>query len=158
MLSEYLEVVLDYGRKNSNRMIQKLLKAMRKIKFDAIAFRGVSGSLMAPILAYKLKKGLIVVRKGNESTHSSYVVEGTIDNRHTKYVIVDDLILTGETIENIMSEIDKEVDNHFFVDGRMKCVGVFLYAQNKMGLKKSGMSDEDLEKLSKKVPIFALGL
>lgn len=94
------------------------VKFLKTKDFDAIAFRGLSGSLFAPILALRLKKTLLAVRKGEDS-HSSQMVEG--DFAAKRYIIVDDFIAGGSTVYNIMKEIHSELK------GRAECVGFFGY-------------------------------
>lgn len=68
--------------------------------FEAIAFRGLSGSLVAPIIAFHLKKSMIAVRK--EPSHSGYKAEGS---DCTGYLIVDDFASSGTTIWEIIKQI-----------------------------------------------------
>ena len=87
--------------------VKKMVTVLRKrIKkgddFDAIAVRGLSGTLIAPVLALKLKKTLLVVRKG-EDCHSSQTVEGDYGAR--SYVIVDDFVSSGRTVRAITEEL-----------------------------------------------------
>ena len=83
----------------------------------SIAFRGMSGAVIAPIVAHELDLGLIVVRKPNDSSHSENRVEG---ERHKPYVIVDDFVSTGTTVLAIIEAIE---------DSGMgqSCLGVILY-------------------------------
>ncbi len=103
-----------------NPIVRRCVKRIKAsgIEFDAIAFRGMSGAVIAPVLAAKLKKGLIAVRKSDENTHSYVKVEGLRDAR---YLIVDDFVDSGHTIKTIIKEI-KEWDN-----GKGVCVGLLLY-------------------------------
>lgn len=89
--------------------------------FDAIAFRGVSGALVAPIVAYLLKKDVLVVRKPrtDETSHSYLTVEGT-DAAAPRYLIVDDLIATGKTVDAI-------IDAVYQSRSKAECVGVYCY-------------------------------
>ena len=70
--------------------------------FKVIAVRGVSGLLFGSILAYRMNKGLVVVRKPGESTHSGMVVEGCFPDVGEGWVIVDDLVATGGTVAEII--------------------------------------------------------
>lgn len=97
------------------------VKSVKSLTFRSIAFRGVSGALVAPIVAVRLKKGLIVVRK-RESQHSTYLVEGHRLIGPQKYIIIDDFPSTGDTIKEIMKEIKA---NH---NQSAKCVGVYFYS------------------------------
>lgn len=70
-------------------------------KFQAIAFRGMSGCLVAPWVAAKLKKHMLMVRKGK--SHSTNLVEGelTVDS----YIILDDFMDSGNTVKQIVNRI-----------------------------------------------------
>lgn len=82
--------------------------------FQAIAFRGMSGALIAPTVAMLTDKTLIMVRKG-ESTHSVLMVEG--DKAADKYVIVDDFIFSGETVAEILRQVR-------VFNPKAQCIGV----------------------------------
>lgn len=86
--------------------------------FDAIAFSGMSGAIMAPMIAMALKKPLIMVRKDTSNCHSKRKVEGAYDAG--TYIIVDDLVCSGDTCKRIYDSI-KEVNANAI------CVGVYVY-------------------------------
>lgn len=80
--------------------------SIHQSEFDAIAFRGVSGAVIAPILAWELDKVLIPVRKfwDEEDSHAYATVEGDgwlYADRAPRVVIVDDFISSGTTINTI---------------------------------------------------------
>ncbi len=112
-------------------------------RFDAIAFAGMSGAIIAPMVAYKLNKPLIVVRKESDTSisgnsHSSRMVEGCIFAR--TYLIIDDFIDTGNTIKRIIDQIKVAAENKKYlvpsyilenpnyVPYVPKCVGVYCYS------------------------------
>ncbi len=66
--------------------VRKAAKILRNYDFDAVAFRGMSGAILAPILALRLGKTMIMVRKPGAYCHSDYRVEGDLGAR--RYVIV----------------------------------------------------------------------
>lgn len=82
-------------------------RQLKNVEFDAIAFRGMSGALIAPIIAYLMHKSLIMVRKPKtaEPNHSGRLIEG--DMYATRYVIIDDCTSTGQTVNTIHDEIRK---------------------------------------------------
>lgn len=90
----------------------------RKNKFDTIVFRGASGTLFAPTLALKMNKHMLMVRK-NDGSHAGQYPEGNYGLEN--YVIVDDFIESGKTLETIKKAVENENKN-------AKCVGVLLYA------------------------------
>jgi hypothetical protein len=79
-------------------VIVAALKAS-KLQFDAIAFTGVSGALIAPIVAFQMGVDLIVVRKDIEGSHSKSLVEGAW--QASKILIIDDFVATGDTVMRI---------------------------------------------------------
>lgn len=130
MPCEYIEGGLDLIKRKY--VISRLIKEIRKsrIKFDAIVFRGMSGALVAPSVADKMKKPLVVCRK-SDNHHSSYSVEFT-ERWFENFIIIDDLISSGTTILTILKMIDDEwektkEENPTVEVARPKCVGIFLY-------------------------------
>lgn len=71
--------------------------------YDAIAFCGMSGALIAPAVAVRLNKEMIMVRKSRKDadglSHSLHIIEGDVAARN--YIIVDDFIDTGKTRDYI---------------------------------------------------------
>lgn len=121
----YLEKVMD--PQNLPKVVRRFACVVRKskIEFEAIAFRGMSGALVAPMLAHHMKKGLLVVRKPSEQSHGAKV-EGMIDAE--RYIIVDDFISSGKTVKEIQETIHhyrKAINEPVSA----KCVGIFLYGR-----------------------------
>lgn len=94
------------SRKDAIKQAVDLLQPHLK-EFDAIAFTGISGALVAPTLAFLLDKSLIAVRKDKikEPRHSHLSAEGE-DCQH--YLIVDDFSSTGATVRNIITTIESQ--------------------------------------------------
>lgn len=123
MHAEYLKSIFDVRLRNRTvAAIAKLLKD-KKIKYDAIAVTGVSGITMGSMVAFHLKKRLVIVRKniGGEATHSWIKVEHTERGKLMRYIVIDDLIDSGDTINRIINSIELECGND------VKCAGVVLY-------------------------------
>lgn len=117
--SQYLECVLD--KKKRQKVLKKTVDVLRKHrkKFDTIVFCGMSGALVAPVVADRLRKGMMLVRKKSDNRHSTFEVEGVIPER---YVIVDDLVDSCSTVQFIIEKIAAECP-------AAKCVGLLLYDQ-----------------------------
>lgn len=101
-------------------LIENALEVLkpRSSDFASIAVRGMSGATIGAILAYLLKKDLIIVRKSDHDTHSTYNPEGRLDG--SPYIIVDDLISSGYTMRAILNKIKS----------RGVLVGAYLYNVN----------------------------
>jgi orotate phosphoribosyltransferase len=126
--SRYLSEQLGLGLKKTKEETVKVIKHCIKngLVFDAIAFQGMSGALVAPAVAIELEKPLIMIRK-NESCHSAQIVEGAFTVE--KYIIIDDFVSTGRTI----FEIFKKIKENFLIYAKSyekpRCVAIFLYNQ-----------------------------
>lgn len=104
--------------KTRAKHIRAAIKVLKPIAhtFDSVAFCGMSGALIAPEIAKKLNKELIMVRKSNKGHHSNYMVEGYY--RSNKYIIVDDFIDSGKTVKRMKKCIDQALNSY------TKCLGV----------------------------------
>jgi len=112
------------NHKYRNQIIIKAFSDLRKldIHYDAIACCGVSGLMVVPQIAELLKKNIVIVRK-NEERYSDFIVEGCSTNY---YIIVDDLVCSGNTAKYIMSNIKEETPFS-------KCVGIYSYMPEECG-------------------------
>jgi len=104
-------------------VVRKLKKLKGTLKFDAIAFTGNSGAGFGFPLSYLLKIPVINVRKKTRA-HYNGAIEGTVSSK--RYLIVDDFIASGKTINRITTAIKKELGN------RTKPVGIFLYDSDRI--------------------------
>ncbi len=127
--SSWLDNVLH--RDKQRVTVRKALKALRGKKFDAIAFRGLSGTLIGPLLAFKLNRTMLAVRRRRGEGHSGMKVEG--DKGARTYIIVDDFIQSASTVRSIIEEVKD------FTDDEARCVGIYLTSSPKMGLQKMDM-------------------
>jgi adenine/guanine phosphoribosyltransferase-like PRPP-binding protein len=106
------------NHKNRTKLIIRAVCDLRKVEsFDSIVCCGTSGLLVAPQISEILDKHLIIVRKQNDICYSPFPIEGTSPYR---YIIVDDLICSGTTIQHITKTIKEE-------HPRAICIGVYCY-------------------------------
>lgn len=91
-----------------------------KLKFDSIAVSGVSGLTFGSMLAFHMRKNLVVVRT-RLSEHSIYSV--LYGQNIGTYLFVDDLIDTGKTLRRVVNNIRRE-------SRRAKLIGAYLYNDN----------------------------
>lgn len=119
--AHWLHPILSPGGLSSE--VYKAADKLSVLNFDAIAFTGLSGAVLASAVAMRMNKLLYCVRKSGENRHSDYDVEGPLGA--LRYVIIDDLIQTGGTIRRIISQ----VRNH---DNKAKLVGIWLYRDSNL--------------------------
>jgi adenine/guanine phosphoribosyltransferase-like PRPP-binding protein len=107
------------NHKARNKIIIKAICDLRKTKdqFDSIACCGVSGLLVVSQIAELLNKHIVIVRKPNDKSYSDFPLEGVTPFR---YVIIDDLICSGNTIRHIKNTIYEDCP-------KSRCVGVYCY-------------------------------
>ncbi len=110
------EVMTPAGRVAAHWKCVNAIRGASLGKLDAVAIRGVSGALVGPTVAETLNLGLCIVRK--DTAHSRYRVEGPRDV--TNYVIIDDLVSTGDTVRAIQAEVSRTY-------GGSRAVAVVLY-------------------------------
>lgn len=105
MSCSYLSKALDCTHRKD--VIARTIAAVKNWQPfpDAIACRGTSGLLIAPSVADAFGLPLIVVRKPNDGSHSSSIIEAPNMPDSFNYVVIDDLISTGNTIKTIEREI-----------------------------------------------------
>ena len=105
------------NHKYRNRVIIDAYTKLSKVDFwyDAIVCSGTSGMLVVPQIAELLKKNIIVVRKRNEKCYSDFEIEGPSTKQ---YIIIDDLICSGDTIKHMIRSIHEETP-------RSKCMGIY---------------------------------
>lgn len=106
-------------RSLADGMIKECCEKLKPLDFDTFVFSGNSGALVAPILAYKMHKELIMVRKPNDDCASRHRVEGFTASK--RYVIVDDLVSTGKTMARILKGVQG------FASREAELVGVLIY-------------------------------
>lgn len=107
------------NHKIRTKIIIKAVCDLRKIsdEFDSIACCGSSGLMVVPQVAELLNKNIVLVRKEQEKRYSNFAIEGIAPFR---YIILDDLICSGDTIRHIQRTIK---DEH----PRSKCIGLYFY-------------------------------
>ena len=107
------------------------LKAMwaEGVRFDALAFRGMSGAGVAYPVSYATGIPVVCVRKASDNSHGSEV-ESSDNEEIEKYLIIDDFISSGETIWNIIVGMNKTI--YFTYEKAPKCAGILLYETQPM--------------------------
>lgn len=107
------------NHKNRNKIVIKAVCDLRKIAntFDSIACCGVSGLLVVPQIAELLNKNIVIIRKPDEKRYSDFYMEGVAPFR---YIVVDDLICSGDTFKWIRQAIYEDTP-------KAQCVGLYCY-------------------------------
>ena len=103
------------------KLTTKAAKFLKTKNFDTIAFRGMSGAMVAPLLATKTDKNLMMVRKPKSDCHSKKIVEGY--RRVKTYIIVDDFVDSGLTFVEIYYAIQSYAPS-------AKCLGILSVSEN----------------------------
>lgn len=127
IMSDYLNKV--YNAKTlasiTSKMSVQMKKLHKELKFDAIAFSGFSGSSIAFPVSVVTGLPLLAVRKDTDDSHHKRgygVLEGAIDAK--SYVILDDFISGGSTMERIISRIEEH-------NSEAECKGIVLWNKNR---------------------------
>lgn len=102
------------------RKLNLAQEKLKDVEFDAFAVRGNSGTLFGGALADRMNKGLILVRKEDDRSHSTYRVEGLQSGQ--KYIFLDDLVFQGKTRDAVIEAIER--DRYF---RHYQMIGTLLY-------------------------------
>ncbi len=122
----YLTPVFDPNMfpRTVNQTVAEAERLKTTHNFDTIAFCGMSGAAMAFLLSHQLRVPLLCVRKKEEPSHyrrqvSNTLLEGNMDC--LRYLLVDDFISSGDTVNYMIESISKELP-------KAKCVAMLMYA------------------------------
>ena len=122
-----------------DKTCKAVVKLRRKLKFQCLAATGNSGVLLAGAVSYKLGIPLLIVRKKGDDCHDSLRVNGYRTNGQCRYLIVDDLIASGDTVRRIMKLVDdghkydmenRSWDTTIHDNEPPVCAGILLYSSN----------------------------
>ena len=118
MPSGYLDDVMDVParRKIVADLCETLRKLRKRTKIDAIVCRGISGMSVSFQVSDATDIRMVVVRKTNEVCHGWNVEFGSNSIEQQthpikNYVVIDDVITTGETMEFIMAKMQESTPN-----------------------------------------------
>ena len=108
--------------------ILAISEAMRSPKLgqvDHIIGTGVSGTLLLVPVSIETGIPYLVARKNCFGSHSPRRIEGlTAGNIVGRYVIIDDFISTGNTIDSVKQEVASQCSS-------AKCAGIILYEESR---------------------------
>lgn len=115
--------------------------------FDTIAYRGASGAIIASIIAHRLKKPLLLVRKPDDTKgHSPFMLEGPRSVK--RYLIVDDFMSSGATYEAIRAAVRCQ-------HPQAECIGMLevTYAEDSSPSKAYRFSREHQEEIERETRV-----
>lgn len=109
---------IPYNRPDQlESVVRYVCQVLERVEFDTIVFRGFSGAIVGPIVALRMGKPWVLVRKNQDASHSCNRIEGSVGSA---YVIIDDFIERGTTIREIVGAV-YELYPH------SRCVGAVLH-------------------------------
>jgi orotate phosphoribosyltransferase len=156
--SEYLHPMFCHKTRRELLSRAEGLIHQFKLKPTGIVGTGLSGVTFATLLAHHLRINPVFVRKENDGTHSSHLIEGVDRSILNRFLIVDDTIDSGKTILRIVKTlknfcITNVIRHQFYKIG-------FLYNEELGLMRKCGIDfiplmvieslDEELDNLKKK--------
>jgi adenine/guanine phosphoribosyltransferase-like PRPP-binding protein len=113
--ASHTSIILNH--KFRNIIVMEAVRRLRNYSFDTITCSGTSGLIVVPQIAEILDKHILVVRKPKEKCYSEFSTEGVAPHR---YIILDDLICSGNTIRHIK----RTIKNEYSI---AKCIGIYCY-------------------------------
>lgn len=111
-------------RKVTNLIVAEVSKMDPKPVF--VAVRGTSGTVIGGTVSLVSDIPLVVVRKNDDSSHAmGYGSVQGISDADGPYVIVDDLVDTGDTVRQIIRAVSTRTT-------RSECIAVILYSERQL--------------------------
>ena len=92
---------------------------LKNKRFDVIACTGMSGLSFGPVLAYSMRKRLLLVRKSIKGNHATDIVEGYL-RKGDRVLLVDDFTSSGATRDRMCEKIAE-------VSLSLKVIGIYYY-------------------------------
>ena len=91
---------------------------------------GVSCGFAALMMTKEEDFNLVLLRKDNDNSHGS-PIEGPDGHRLGKYLILDDFVSSGATMNRIRDKIDTLYGQVPWSSPRPECVGIVLYGYHR---------------------------
>ena len=111
------------NHKVRNQIIMECVVRLRSIEaLDSIVVCGTSGLLVGPQVSEILNLNLVIVRKKHE-TKSSYSDFDTEGVHPARYIIFDDIVCSGRTVNHILRTLNSEYN-------RIYCLGAYFYLED----------------------------
>ena len=111
------------NHKIRNKIIMESVSRIRNIDgLDSIVVCGTSGLLVGPQVSEILNLNLVIVRKKHE-TKSSYSDFDTEGVHPARYIIFDDIVCSGRTVNHILRTLNSEYN-------RIYCLGAYFYLED----------------------------
>lgn len=126
--------------------VEAVSQRVRELNPDFVACRGLSGISVASAVSYVTGTPMAVVRKPGENPHSEGLVNGPYGMKG-RYVIIDDFISSGDTVDDIMDAINSDSEEN-------KCIGIILYSQY---TNSTYNSLHNAKYMSAKLPTYGMG-
>lgn len=121
--SHYSGSLFDRARLTERRddLASELGVIMRQTDADCLFVTGKSGIAMAFTLLAEYSVPIITVRKPDERSHG-VVFEGPTNFEPKRYLILDDFVSSGDTVERVLSQVHAWCRQE--IASKPKCVGV----------------------------------
>ncbi len=120
--SQYLTRAFDPDYLESE--FKRLVVSDPAVEYDVLVGIGLSGALALSALRARIPDlPIAIIRKDRDSEHATYRIESTIDldfSRNTRWIFVDDLISSGETLRKVKRTMAARYPSS-------KYAGTFLY-------------------------------
>lgn len=121
----YMAYDPDHVRKLARRVADSLPRMMAEFNADTVVVTGKSGISIAYAALMLIDFPLVTVRKAGEKMQGGGSrVEGRMGHECRRYIVLDDLVSTGSTVDNIHEALVRRCGDSY---KEPECVGVLVY-------------------------------
>ena len=119
-------------RKRAEYAARAINKMMAETGATSVVVHGNSGvscGFAALMLSPHEDFNIVLLRKDNDNSHGS-PIEGPEGHRLERYLILDDFVATGATMNRIRDKITTLSKQYAVPDAAPECVGIVLYGHH----------------------------
>lgn len=135
IVNDFLEVETDYfdtAWQDPDWVIEQAEDALVGIDYDTFVVTGMSGAVVAGLLAHALGKSYLLLRKPDDTSTHSY--ERALGKLGRRWVFLDDFVSSGATRRRVHAQMEELLDTYEGYLGRRfetTCVGTYEYMRDR---------------------------
>lgn len=102
-MQKFVTGYMDQALFDLEEVVTSAARTLARRDFDTLVGTGFSGGIVIPMLATRLEKDFVLVRKDNDDSHHSGKLIGSFGER---WVFVDDFVSSGRTFRRVIDEVE----------------------------------------------------
>lgn len=93
---------------NPRETVREACRLLDGVYFDTFVATGLSGATVAPMVAARMRKNVLIIRKPDDNNHHSGSMK-IVGSLGTSFIFIDDCIDTGRTRRRLLRSLQEAV-------------------------------------------------